>query len=133
MVSAHPPHPPRWNTSLGGGVVSISIATSLKRQMIINPAGGEIRLICIYPRHHAHKYQSIKRSLTSGGSDLFTLSEFRGHRGRALMTADLLERTPAKGNSAKVTAVPRSAADGGCCENGERELLSSVFASDGSC
>lgn len=56
---------PLWNMTLRDLVVLISVATSLKWLMIMNPTGGEIRLICIYPQHHMHKYQSMNKSLSS--------------------------------------------------------------------
>lgn len=59
------PRSPLRNTTLGDLVVSISVATSLKWRMIMNPTGGEVRLICIHPRPRMHKYQSINTSPSS--------------------------------------------------------------------
>lgn len=119
-----------WRSlTLSDPVVLISVAASLKWLMIINPTGGEIRLICTYPRHHMHKYQSVNESLSSRVSgDL-----------RFICSVSVMW-TPWTCADGWLTGMQTSRgacqgqrfAVGGGCVRTEREHLSSVFASDGS-
>lgn len=126
------PHSP-CGTWLRDLVVLISVATSLKWLMIMNPTGGEIQLICIYPRHHMHKYQSINNSLSSrvSGDLRFICSVSVMWMPWTCDDGWLTGMQTGKEKPLKVTALPCVAVGGGCVRT-DREHLSSVFASDGS-